>query len=243
MRVAHTERLTRRAAAAASAAAAARGAGPAAPGARTRRGGSAFGDRARHPSTSSRRAAAARNSSERERLARGMASPAEYRGRVGAAVGPLEELAAGYELVKKSEKYEVWSKEGFDPDFVVRAAEEKGRDVRTRARRCCRRGRGSSATGAASSRSITPGCAGRWKLWSLRRTTTKVGGGSARVGRAAARARSAAAVSRTPSRRPGWTGTRSAGASTPSCAARSSTGRRRSSRARWSASSRTCSNG
>lgn len=49
---------------------------------------------------------------------RSAASLAEYRGRLGAAVAPLEELAAGYELVKKSEKYEVWSKEGFNPDFV-----------------------------------------------------------------------------------------------------------------------------
>ncbi len=70
------------------------------------------------PQPSSRRAAASQNSSEKARDARGAAALAEYRGRVSAAVAPLEELASGYELVKKSEKYEVWSKEGFDPDFV-----------------------------------------------------------------------------------------------------------------------------
>src|SRR5215203_6140001 len=52
------------------------------------------------------------------RGARGAAALAEYRGRVSAAVAPLEGLASGYELVRKSEKYEVWSKEGFNSDFV-----------------------------------------------------------------------------------------------------------------------------
>ena len=62
------------------------------------------------------RAASARNSRER---ARGAATLAEYRGRVGGAVAPLEGLASEYERVRKSEDYEVWSKEGFNSDFVL----------------------------------------------------------------------------------------------------------------------------
>ncbi|MDT7808920.1 MAG: hypothetical protein QOJ70_2733 [Acidobacteriota bacterium] len=44
---------------------------------------------------------------------------AEYRARIHEAVTPLEELASLYELVKKSEMPEVWSKEGFNSDFVM----------------------------------------------------------------------------------------------------------------------------
>lgn len=47
------------------------------------------------------------------------ATLAEYRGRVGAAVGPLEELASLYDRVRASEKPEVWQQEGFDSDFVL----------------------------------------------------------------------------------------------------------------------------
>lgn len=57
--------------------------------------------------------------------ARGAASLEEYRGRVGVAVAPLEELASGYEMVRKSEKYEVWSKEDFDPDFVYKLPKQR----------------------------------------------------------------------------------------------------------------------
>jgi hypothetical protein len=51
--------------------------------------------------------------------ARRAATPAEYRGRVGQAVAPLEELASGYERARESEKPEVWSQEGFNSDFIV----------------------------------------------------------------------------------------------------------------------------
>lgn len=61
----------------------------------------------------------ARSPTERARGARGAATLAEYRGRVGQAVAPLEGLAAAYELVRESEKEEVWSKEGFNSDFIV----------------------------------------------------------------------------------------------------------------------------
>lgn len=62
--------------------------------------------------------APARNSPERARGARAAAALDEYRGRVGAAVAPLEGLASGYDVVRKSEKYEVWSKEGFNSNFI-----------------------------------------------------------------------------------------------------------------------------
>ncbi|MDT5270564.1 MAG: hypothetical protein QOH49_2750 [Acidobacteriota bacterium] len=65
----------------------------------------------------STRAASARNSPER---ARGRATLAEYRGRVSAAVAPLEALATAYDEVRNSEQYEVWSKEGFNSDFVLK---------------------------------------------------------------------------------------------------------------------------
>ncbi|HWW75378.1 MAG TPA: DUF4129 domain-containing protein, partial [Pyrinomonadaceae bacterium] len=44
---------------------------------------------------------------------------ADYRGRVGAAVAPLEELASLYERVRQSEDPKVWSKPGFNSDFVL----------------------------------------------------------------------------------------------------------------------------
>jgi hypothetical protein len=44
---------------------------------------------------------------------------ADYRARVRASVAPLLELASLCELVKQSEKPEVWSKEGFNSDFVM----------------------------------------------------------------------------------------------------------------------------
>jgi hypothetical protein len=44
---------------------------------------------------------------------------AEYRVRVGAAVAPLEELASLYERVRQSEDPKVWSKPGFNSDFVL----------------------------------------------------------------------------------------------------------------------------
>jgi hypothetical protein len=43
----------------------------------------------------------------------------DYRARVRASVAPLLELASLCELVKQSEKPEVWSKEGFNSDFVM----------------------------------------------------------------------------------------------------------------------------
>jgi hypothetical protein len=60
--------------------------------------------------------ATARSSHEQSR---GAATLADYRGRLGEAVAPLEELAESYALARKSEKYEVWSKEGFNSDFIV----------------------------------------------------------------------------------------------------------------------------
>ena len=51
--------------------------------------------------------------------ARGAATLAEYRGRVGRAAAPVEELASGYERARASEKPEVWSQEGFNSDFIV----------------------------------------------------------------------------------------------------------------------------
>jgi hypothetical protein len=68
------------------------------------------------PQTSSTRAASAQHSPEH---ARGAATLAEYRGRVGEAVAALEALASAYDAVRNSEKYEVWSKEGFNSDFVL----------------------------------------------------------------------------------------------------------------------------
>ena len=68
--------------------------------------------------TASPKAPTSLNKSGPPRGARGAATLAEYRGRVGGAVAPLEELASGYDEVRKSEKYEVWSKEGFNSDFV-----------------------------------------------------------------------------------------------------------------------------
>jgi hypothetical protein len=47
------------------------------------------------------------------------ATLAQYRGQVRDAVAPLEELAAFCELLSRSEKPEVWSKEGFDPDVAL----------------------------------------------------------------------------------------------------------------------------
>lgn len=64
--------------------------------------------------------APARNSPERSRGGRAAAALAEYRGRVGAAVESLEGLASGYDMVRKSEKYEVWSKESFETFARVR---------------------------------------------------------------------------------------------------------------------------
>jgi hypothetical protein len=47
------------------------------------------------------------------------ATLADYRARVQAAAAALEELAATYQRAKDSERVEVWSREGFDSDFVV----------------------------------------------------------------------------------------------------------------------------
>lgn len=57
--------------------------------------------------------------------ARGAATLAEYRGRLGRAVAPLEELADGYEQVAESEQYEVWSQEGFNSDFIAELPERR----------------------------------------------------------------------------------------------------------------------
>jgi hypothetical protein len=46
-------------------------------------------------------------------------SLAEYRGRLGEAAKPLEELAAEYVRARESVKEEVWSQEGFSSDFIV----------------------------------------------------------------------------------------------------------------------------
>ncbi|MBV8858879.1 MAG: DUF4129 domain-containing protein [Acidobacteria bacterium] len=64
-------------------------------------------------------------SAQPSRGARGVATLADYRGRVGAAVAPLEELAEAYARVRQSEKYEVWSKEGFNSDFIVELPKRK----------------------------------------------------------------------------------------------------------------------
>lgn len=53
------------------------------------------------------------------RNAQRVSTLAEYRGRVGAAAVPLEELAALYERVRQSEDPKVWSQPGFDSDFVL----------------------------------------------------------------------------------------------------------------------------
>jgi len=50
--------------------------------------------------------------------AAGAAPLSDYRARMRESVAPLEELASAYELAKRSEKYEVWSREGFDPTFI-----------------------------------------------------------------------------------------------------------------------------
>ncbi|MFL6257896.1 MAG: DUF4129 domain-containing protein [Pyrinomonadaceae bacterium] len=75
--------------------------------------------------TSSTQTAPVNNSREQARAAHGAATLAEYRGRVVEAVAPLEELAAFYDEVRKSEKYEVWSKEGFNSDFVFELPKKK----------------------------------------------------------------------------------------------------------------------
>jgi hypothetical protein len=75
----------------------------------------------------STRTESSRNSSVQTRGARGAATLADYRRRVGEAVAPLEELASGYELVRKSEKEEVWSQEGFNSDFVVELPKKRER--------------------------------------------------------------------------------------------------------------------
>jgi hypothetical protein len=69
--------------------------------------------------TSSTRTASAPNSPAQARGAHGAARLADYRGRVSEAVAPLEELASSFEMVRKSEDYEVWSKEGFNSDFIA----------------------------------------------------------------------------------------------------------------------------
>ena len=75
---------------------------------------------------SSTRAGSARNSTTQARGARGAATLVEYRKRVGEAVVPLEELAALYEQARKSEKdEEVWSKKGFNSDFVLELPEKR----------------------------------------------------------------------------------------------------------------------
>lgn len=51
--------------------------------------------------------------------ARRAATLAEYRGRVGQAAAPVEELASGYERARDSEQPEVWSQEGFNSDFIA----------------------------------------------------------------------------------------------------------------------------
>jgi hypothetical protein len=62
------------------------------------------------------------------RTAHGAATLADYRGRVSEAIAPLEELASTFEMVRKSEDYEVWSKEGFNSDFIAELP-QKQRDV------------------------------------------------------------------------------------------------------------------
>ncbi|HEX7314837.1 MAG TPA: DUF4129 domain-containing protein [Pyrinomonadaceae bacterium] len=57
--------------------------------------------------------------------ARRAATLAEYHGRVSRAVVPLEELAEGYERARDSEKPEVWSREGFNSDFIAELPEQR----------------------------------------------------------------------------------------------------------------------
>lgn len=51
------------------------------------------------------------------------ATLADYRARVEAAAAALEELAATYRRAKESESAEVWSREGFNSDFIVELPE------------------------------------------------------------------------------------------------------------------------
>src|SRR5215213_111798 len=53
------------------------------------------------------------------RPAQRVATLADYRSRVRDAAVVLEELAATYQRAKDSERTEVWSKEGFNSDFIV----------------------------------------------------------------------------------------------------------------------------
>ena len=57
--------------------------------------------------------------------ARRAATLAEYRGRVGQAAAPVEELASGYERARDSDKSEVWSQEGFDSDFIAELPKQR----------------------------------------------------------------------------------------------------------------------
>jgi hypothetical protein len=52
-----------------------------------------------------------------------IAALADYRGRVGGAAALLEELTATYWRAKASERPEVWSKEDFNSDFIVKLPE------------------------------------------------------------------------------------------------------------------------
>lgn len=67
----------------------------------------------------------AATSSNSRRPSRGATTLAEYRGRVGEAAAPLEELAEQYALARESVKEEVWSKEGFSSDFIVELPRRK----------------------------------------------------------------------------------------------------------------------
>ena len=80
---------------------------------------------ARQTPSPSNAAAARRNTQRASTLA-------EYRGRVGAAVAPLEELASLYERVRESEKPEVWSKPGFNSDFVLGVPKKEAALARVR---------------------------------------------------------------------------------------------------------------
>ena len=53
------------------------------------------------------------------------ATLANYRERVGRAAASVEELAAGYARVRESEKPEVWSREGFNSDFIAEMPKRK----------------------------------------------------------------------------------------------------------------------
>jgi hypothetical protein len=61
----------------------------------------------------------------RQPSSRSTAALDDYRGRVGGAVAPLEELASRYELVRKSEKEEVWSQEDFSSDFIAELPQKR----------------------------------------------------------------------------------------------------------------------